>query len=62
MYNGSPIRHSIVDQEVSVHDVKNNHLSEKYKITVDPCSDSGFVKSSRFSVSDQDLEFLWTIL
>jgi hypothetical protein len=25
---------------------------------VDPCSESGFVKSSRFSVSDQDLEFL----
>jgi len=58
VYTGSPIRHSIVDQEVSVHDVKNYHLSEKYQITVDPCSDSGFVKSSRFSVSDQDLEFL----
>ena len=41
-------------------DISPMHLGHKdmYKITIDPCSDSGFVRSSRFSVSDQDLEFL----
>ncbi|CAC5406902.1 GABBR [Mytilus coruscus] len=58
-YNNSPIfvRHSEGDDMASVHEFRT-HLPDRYTITVDPCSDSGFVKSSRFSVSDQDLEFL----
>lgn len=58
-YNNSPIfiRHSEGDDVASVHEFRTS-LPDRYTITVDPCSDSGFVKSSRFSVSDQDLEFL----